>query len=74
MKKCTRIGNRMLDAICTAIPEWQNAGSDVATIRKSIVCTVENVENILHDLICMYRNIKTHPDLYEVNTAVRVDS
>lgn len=70
LRKCNRIGNRMLDAICAAIPEWQNASSDVAIIRKSVVCMFENVENILGDLIRMYRNIKTHPDLYELNDAV----
>ena len=60
----------MLDSICSAIPEWKNASSDVKLIRQDLVCTLENVENILNDLIRVYRGTKTHTDLYELNLCV----
>ena len=60
----------MLDSISSAIPEWKNASSDVKLIRQDLVCTLENVENILNDLIRVYRGTKTHTDLYELNLCV----
>ena len=53
---CTEIGDRMLSAICTTIPEGKNAQADVAEIRGDIVCTFKNVESIFNDLLKLYRN------------------
>ncbi|KAK8823507.1 hypothetical protein WA577_002427 [Blastocystis sp. JDR] len=53
---CKEIGDRMLSAICTTIPEWKNAQADVAEIRGDIVCTFKNVESIFNDLLKLYRN------------------
>lgn len=41
----------MLDSICRWIPSWQGAVSTVNEIRDDVVCSLENVERILNELL-----------------------
>ena len=41
----------MLDSICRWIPSWQGALSTVNEIREDVVCSLENVETILNELL-----------------------
>lgn len=41
----------MLTSICQSIPEWQSSVSEIAEIRSSVVCTLENVESVLRALL-----------------------
>lgn len=41
----------MLDSICRWIPSWQGATSTVNEIREDVVCSLENVETILNELL-----------------------
>lgn len=51
LDQCKSIANRMLDAICQALPEWNEASADLREIRSNVVCSLENVETILKELI-----------------------
>ena len=51
LDKCGVVANRMLDAICEALPEWKAASAELREIRSDIVCSLENVEMILKEFI-----------------------
>ena len=51
LDKCKVISGRMLDAICRSIPTWQSDVATVNEIREDVVCSLENVETILNELL-----------------------
>ena len=40
-----------LDSICRSIPTWQSDVATVNEIREDVVCSLENVETILNELL-----------------------
>ena len=71
LDKCKVIANRMLDAICQAIPEWQAATSDLISIRSNVVCSLENVETILKESLQQHQTPSVGGTADAVNQAVR---
>ena len=51
LDKCQMISGRMLDSICRSIPTWQSDVATVNEIREDVVCSLENVETILNELL-----------------------
>ena len=51
LDRCQTISSRMLDAICRSIPTWQSDVATVNEIREDVVCSLENVETILNELL-----------------------
>ena len=73
LDRCQTISSRMLDAICRSIPTWQSDVATVNEIREDVVCSLENVETILNELLARRNEtsdsiITKSQDLYRMAT------